>query len=232
MKGRLWALAYRMQLFQIGSTTIQRTVLSLAWGVPVAILALWFLRGMPQVSLLHWLVMAFLVLVAASVTVLVVCSRREQFVDFVRQPEVRPPQPMGLDPSDKTQVHATGGFEVEGKRHQYVDLLAYWRTFSTREHAVMAILHASRLLGIARVPEDHVGMWYIFFRPEMIESIDAGSMTHGRDRRQALRIRYWRTPEAKDDRHARRAKPILETVFLSFGDDGERRRVWADLLAD
>jgi hypothetical protein len=161
-------------------------------------------------------------------------AARRQHVLFLPQPEP-PPAGQALDPTDKILIRATGRFEVEGKSHFFVELLAYWRTFATREHAVMAIVHKSRFLGLMRWPEDELGMWYIFFRPEAIEAITPGRLTFGTAQRQALGVRYRSAPAETgiSGRKSRRpAKSLSETTYLTFDDDAARRRVWADLLAD
>jgi len=153
-------------------------------------------------------------------------------VAFTSQPGIAAPAGLALDPKDKVKLHATGTFEVEGKTHFFAHLLAYWRTFTSREHAVMAIVHPSRFLKLAHMPEEHVGMWYIFFRPEAIRTITPGLLSFGAQTSPALRVSYLNSPPSSDKDQGRAAKRSLVTVHLAFEDEESRQRVWADLLAD
>jgi hypothetical protein len=151
---------------------------------------------------------------------LVLWARRNGFVMFQTQdfpPNPGPTEP--LHPADKVELRASGGFEVEGNERQFSDLLAYFRTFATREHAVMAIVPPSRFLLLGSRPEQEVGMWYIFFRPQQILDLAPGILRFGLQARPALRVAY----QGEDGR---------KTVHLSFDDHATRQRIWADLERD
>lgn len=157
--------------------------------------------------------------VAAVVLVLwglLLWAKRNQYVEFVPQETPEHAGPAApLIPADKIEVRATGTFEVEGKEHQFCDLPAHYRTFATREHAVMAIVPPSRFLALGKRPEGEVGMWYIFFQPQQILDLSPGSLGHGLETRPALRVTY--------------EEEAPKIVYLSFDDDTDRQRVWADL---
>ena len=108
-------------------------------------------------------------------------------------------------------------FEVEGKERLFADLLAYWRSFGSREHAVMAIVHRSRFLLLGSVAERTLGMWYVFFTPAMIEAITPGTAAFGAATRPALRVAYRFTPPAAGRKAARPPSPA--SVYLSFADE-------------
>ena len=114
------------------------------------------------------------------------------------------------------------------RRDTWPNLTAYWRTFGSREHAIMAIQHASRFL-LGSLPAEQIGMWYIFFKPEDVESVAAGTVAFGGLRRPGLRVVYLRAP-ASDGKKPK--KPVREPVHLAFETEAARDRVWADLLAD
>ncbi|GAB4521527.1 MAG: hypothetical protein Kow0047_32450 [Anaerolineae bacterium] len=124
-----------------------------------------------------------------------------------------------LLPQDKIPARATGRFSVEGKTEFFVDLKAFFRTFATREHAIIAFVPQSRFLGIGRWPAEDYGLWYIFFQPEQIVSVEPGVLEWGRSRRPALRVLY-------------RHEQGIEIVYLSFDSDEDLERVRGDLLVD
>ena len=101
-------------------------------------------------------------------------------------------------------MRATGYFEVEGKVHFFAHILAYWRTFATREHAIMAIVPASNFLWFGSVPDTDVGMWYIFFRPEVIREVCGGELYFGDRSSPALCLTYHRPETVSPKRKAGR----------------------------
>jgi len=230
LTARILKLAYQLRYHCLGGWALDRWLMA---GV-LAGAGLSLLRGSWPARWQGWLMAGLLILLAGGLLWLRRWAAGQQHVIFTPQPEP-PPTGQALDPTDKILIRATGRFEVEGKSHFFVELLAYWRTFATREHAVMAIVHKSRFLWLARRPEDELGMWYIFFRPEEIETITPGLLTFGTIQRLALRVQH-RSAQAgtgTSDRKPRRpAPPLTDTTHLTFDDDATRRRVWADLLAE
>lgn len=149
--------------------------------------------------------------------------------------------PMQLDPADKLAVRATGLFEVEGKEQAFSELQAYFRSFQSREHAVMAIVPPSRLLLIGQWPQADIGMWYIFFKNGELRRIELGDSYFGRRPRPALRLaveqeiaapnsplEVWGIPRQDKPK----PKVRRQTVYLSFDGAEARDRVLADLLVD
>ena len=135
-----------------------------------------------------------------------------------------------MDPADKFPLRATGQFEVEGKSHFFADLPAYWRTFATREHAIMAVVLPSRYLLLGALPDADLGMWYMFFDPQMVETIMPGDLTFGTARRPALEVSYRCPPDPAHPRRSlvqilRRRPPAGQhrTIYLSFDDEVARR---------
>lgn len=124
-----------------------------------------------------------------------------------------------LQATEKIELRATGRFEVEGKEQSFTEIVAYYRTFATREHAVMAIVPPSRFLLIGSRPYGQEGMWYIFFQSQNVCGLETGTLSFGMEDRPALRV-LCRSEEGE------------ETVYLSFDDVSARRRVLADLRRD
>ncbi len=145
-------------------------------------------------------------------------AKRQQYVIFVRK-QAEPPPPAPLRPQDKVPLRATGFFEVQGKNQTFTELPAYFRTFATREHAVMAWSRPPRWLLIGSWPVEELGMWYIFFRPEAIRRVQGGLLRFGRRAYPALQV------IVEGEKRAR-------TIHLSFDSEEERRLVWADLIYD
>ena len=226
----LLLLAYRLRAHRFGAWTLARWGVTLAWGASFLILAQWLLRGRPALPAWHWLILGLLLMAGVMLPALTTWASRRGYVAF--QPEVTLAAPAGkaLAPEDKIQLRATGSFEVEGKARPFADLLAYWRTFGSREHAVMAIVHRTRFLLLGHTPDEHLGLWYIFFRPEDTLNIVPGRVTCGPQVGPGLRVDYRHTPPVQESK--RPPKPIIATVYLRFADEATRDQVWADLLVE
>lgn len=211
VKGWLLQVAYKLNRHRWG-------------GLPLVVAWAGFLLALAAVVWWGWLglprgVAVLPVVLAVGVTVLSLVGRLTGYVAFregVLPPPAAPPQP--LVPTDKIAHRASGWFEVEGKRRYLVEVPAWFRTFETREHAVMAYVAASRFFP-GRWPEHEVGMWYIFFLPQHIQRVDAGEVLFGARPRLGLRV------EVRD-------KDRTETVLLSFDSEDDRQRIYADLMRD
>jgi hypothetical protein len=225
---RLLKLAYQLQLHRLGSWSLHRWGVTLALGAAAFLILQWLVRGRPPVPWWHWLLPAALIAATIGLILLQRWATARHYVRFTPEPAAAAPAPLALDPRDKVQVRATGRFQVEGRSGEFANLLSYWRTFASREHAIMAISHGSRFLLIGFTPEDQVGMWYIFFMPQAVRTVTAGRLTFGADEGPALCVRYVRSEANADSKKPPRQ--VDETVYLTFEDDATRRRVWGDLL--
>jgi hypothetical protein len=188
----------------------------------------WVLLSMPT-ALRDWAILLLLLAIVIGVSYLGGSAQRRLYVVFEPQ-AVQPPPPRRLDPADKVAVYPTGQFEVEGKSAVFADLLAYWRTFASREHTVMAIARPSRFLLVGHAPARELGMWYVFFTSEMIEAIIPGTVAFGGAGRLGLRVAYRHTPSPAGARKP--SKPITQILYMGFEDETARQVVWADMLAD
>ncbi len=225
----LLKFAYQLRHHDLGEWALERWGVAAAAATVVVVLLQWCLRGMPPRPAWHWALFLLIALAGLGLILLQRWAGRQMYISFTPDAQATPPAPRSLAPTDKVLLHATAQFEVEGKIRFFADLLAYWRTFASREHAVMAIVHRSRFLGLARVAERHLGMWYVFFTPEMIEAITPGVITFGARRRCGLCVAYRHAPATPDGRIK---APATRLVYLGFDDETARAQVWADLLAD
>ncbi len=170
-----------------------------------------------------WLAATAFALLALSL-LLELLLERASYVEFAPS-QVPLPRPARMFPEEKVGLRATGHFGVEGKWKTFVDLEAYFRTFNSREHAIMAWVPPSRYMAIGRWPRDELGLWYIFFTHDQILEITPGIVGFSGSRGHGLRIRYVEPAEGKK-------KSAESTVFLSFSTEQDREKVWADLLWD
>lgn len=146
-----------------------------------------------------------------------------------------------LDPMDKLLIRATGLFEVEGKEQTFSELQAYFRSFETREHAVMALAPPSSFLLLGGWPDHEIGMWYMFFKNQDLRRIDPGTLRFGARERPALRLQIEQEiPQETSPLDVwggyRSGKPRRKlrrsTIYLSFDTPEDRQRVLANLTAD
>lgn len=228
MTARLLKLAYQLRIHRLGDTQLDALMRNLALLAATIILIQWLLRRRPALPAWHWAVLGLILLAAFGIIALGRWAARAGYVRFTAQPERAAPQPLAMSPDDKEAIRATGRLEVQEKRGLLADLPGYWRTFGSREHAVMAKQDRSRFL-VAGLPADRLGMWYAFFRPEDIDEIRAGVVAFGGDTRPGLRIAYRSLPPSDGKKPK---KPVREALHLAFEDEAARDRVWADLLAD
>lgn len=154
--------------------------------------------------------------------------RGRDYVQFVESPTPSlSPQP--LAPKDSVPIHASGYFTVEEKSERFTWLQGYFRTFATREHAVICLVQPKRFL-LAEWPEKDVGMWYVFFFPKSVRSIRYGTVSYGRDTQTCLAIEH----EILIPKRGRfsRERTVQETVLLASPTEEDTRRILADLLHD
>ena len=151
--------------------------------------------------------------------------------DYVQFRELATPSvtPQPLAPRDSVPIHASGYFTVEEKSERFTWLQGYFRTFATREHAVICLVQPKRFL-LAEWPEKDVGMWYVFFFPKSVRSVRCGMVSYGRITQTCLAIEH----EILIPKRGRfsRERTVLETVLLASPTEEDTRRILADLLHD
>jgi hypothetical protein len=228
MLATLLKIAYQLRHHCLGEWPLDRWAVTLTLVAAAIIPLRWLVLDRPQTPL-DWASSLLLVGVAIGVSYLGAWARRRMYVDFEPQAGMPSPAPKQLDPTDKVAVYPTGQFEVEGKSAVFVDLLAYWRSFASREHTIMAIVRPSRFLLLGKTAARDLGMWYIFFTPQMIAAIAPGTIAFGKTRRLGLRVTYRFTPPASGRQPP---QPITQVRYIGFADEIARHAVWADILAD
>jgi len=215
MLATLLKLAYQLRHHCLGEWPLDRWAVTLALIVAAIIPLRWLVLDRPQTPL-AWAILVLLIGAAIGVSTLRHWAARSGYVAFELQ-------------SDKIAVYPTGQFEVEGKSAVFADLLAYWRSFASREHTIMAIVRPSRFLLLGKTAARDIGMWYVFFTPGMITAITLGTIAFGRTRRSGLRVTYRFTPPASGRKPP---QPISQVLYIGFSDEIARQAVWADMLAD
>lgn len=153
--------------------------------------------------------------------------RQADFVTFVRSP-LPPVTPQRLAPKEKLPVYVTGRFAVEKKIQRFTWLPGFYRTFATREHALICQVAQRSWFWLARWPEAEIGLWYIFFTPPMIKQLEWGELHFGKHYRPALAVTY----ELPVDSKQRRRTEVSETVYLALPDADNGCAILADLLVD
>jgi hypothetical protein len=134
-----------------------------------------------------------------------------------------PPYPL-LAPDTELLIRASGCFSIRDQVRYLVEHPTVLTTPRSREHILMAELHRSRLLLLGQSRPSDWGWWYQFFRPEAIEQVVLGAISHGWRPRLALKVCY----RAEDEKGE---QEIAETI-LSFDDEMTRTLAWADLTQE
>lgn len=173
-----------------------------------------------------WVSGAMVILLAALTAARVAGARRffVRFDDAGALPDVTPAR---MPVPEKLPVHVTGLLEVSGRVRPFTWLPGFYRTFATREHALLCQCRERRVLGIAQWPETETGLWYAFVQPDRLRAVRWGALSLGRHARPALAVEY--APENHAVLRRRRAQ---ETLYIACADEAQARRILADLLAD
>lgn len=228
----LFKLSYLLQRYRFWGAPLQRWL-----ALSLALLALLcLLRVLPGGAPAALLCLLLIPLSYAWNT----AARRSQYVQFHRSRDVQPPGALRLNPAERVTARATGQFEVSGKQRRYSETPAQYQSFATREHAlIVTVAEVTRLRGLVRGPEGERGMWYLFFQPTELRSVEPGILRFGLNARIALRLEIgqilqqqspsdaWGIPRSSRDKSERR-----QIVYLSFTAPEDRNKVWGDLLAD
>lgn len=154
-----------------------------------------------------------------------VWARRRYYVHFAPS---RADAPAGaitpMPPNDKAAAFASGLFAVDDRTAAFSGLPAFYRSYPSREHAILARKIPTRFLGLSEADPDFLGMWYIFIAPHALTNVEGGAVYFGAKAQPGLRIEYVRKNKKN--------QPVAALAFLSFADRAERDRVWADLLLE
>ena len=123
----------------------------------------------------------------------------------------------------------TGLFSVEQKYQRFTWLPGFYRTFATREHALLCQVAQRSGRGIGEWPEEEIGLWYIFFSPAALRQLTWGSVTFGAEPRPAIAVTHRVTiPKQR----LRREQTRDETIYIAFASAAIGELIWADLQHD
>lgn len=175
----------------------------------------------------YWIIGGSLILLFVLFTGISIHWRRQNYVAFVEKPKPNV-IPKALKPADKLPILASGYFSVEGKYAYFTWLQGYFRTFATREHALLCLVQPSRFALLGQWPEKEVGMWYIFFRDEEVEALRWGEVRHGAETLPALAVDHqiFIPKRGRFDRD----RTLHRTVYMACREEADLRRIFADLL--
>jgi len=196
------------------------------WVVVAAVLLsiLLLLLRTPGIA---WIVLIFGVLLAL-VYLLPSFYRRTGFVRFVAESAPARLDAERLPPANKVAVHVSGVLTVAGKRRSFLWLPAYYRTFATREHALLCLCRDRRILGIGAPPEADVGLWYAFWHGNQIVELTQGEVGTGRRTHPGIRLIY--QPADKKGRFG--VAPTPDTLYIACSSVEERDRIVRDLQVE
>ncbi|HHY57875.1 MAG TPA: hypothetical protein GYA08_20840 [Chloroflexi bacterium] len=183
----------------------------------------WLLLSLPG----GWVISLGWLIAAGCLWGLTRYAQRLQFTRF-RPAPMSFPVPVKLSPADKRPIYVTGALSVEAKARIFATLPGFYRTFATREHALIGRVQPRRVAGLGAWPEDEIGLWYAFFTPAQIDAIAPGQQQVGGRWLPALAITY--RPAFSPE--ARRRTPATATLYLAFPDPGDHTAVLADLLVE
>ncbi|MCX6041318.1 MAG: hypothetical protein NTV69_09310 [Caldilinea sp.] len=136
------------------------------------------------------------------------------------------PAPQPLPPAHKIALYASGLLQVGQKAQRFAFLPGFYRTFATREHALLCQVRPRPIWRIARWPADEVGLWYAFWTASQLTAVTPGQIDNGQQHLPALAITYC----PADPPGSR--QPATTTLYLAFLNEQARSSVLADLLAD
>ncbi len=213
----LYALSHR----QMAGAPLLRWLLLLLLGATL----LWGMGGLPG----QWWVAGatgtlWLALVAYSTH-----WRRHDFVRFEALP-LPVVTPTILPPTDKIAIYATGLFSVENKYRRFTWLPGFYRTFATREHALLCQLRQPRFGVLGQLPSEEIGLWYNFFTPTIVTKVSYGQLYFGKQGEIAIAITY-RVTIPKRNRF--RPEQIRnEVIYLALETETDAASVLADLFYD
>lgn len=199
---------------------LMRWIYFLLFGLAV----IWSLFSLPG----GWAIGALWLAVAVALGFVTRRAQRRSFTTFAAR-TVQPPPKQIMPPAKKMPVYVTGVLSVEQKVRTFTALPGFYRSFATREHALLCRARKRQIWGIAAWPEEEIGLWYAFFTPQQIDAVEPGELQIGRDALPGLAITYRPTAPIQSPR---RRQPMPATLYLAFISEEDRTAVLADLLME
>lgn len=156
-------------------------------------------------------------------------ARRHDFVHFAPLP-LPAVSPARLDPQAKAPIYATGLFSVENKYQRFTWLPGFYRTFATREHALLCQLRQPSWGMLGQLPSEVVGLWYIFFAPAQIVHVAYGHLAFGREPKPAIAVTYQITIPKRNRLQPEQVRN--EVVYVATATEADAMLILADLCYD
>ena len=154
----LRALAYHLDRQRLAGIPVIRCL----YGLLIVLALIGLLR--PGVG---WWFAGGLLLVLLALWLWLRVQRRHDFVRFTPQVHAAAPgqATLGpLNPAEKLPVYVSGVLSVDTRVRRFAALPGFYRTFATREHALLCQARPRRFGSVAAWPEEEQGLWYAFFR--------------------------------------------------------------------
>ncbi|MEZ4865452.1 MAG: hypothetical protein R3C14_29350 [Caldilineaceae bacterium] len=217
----LRSLLYYSSRLLLGGIPLLRWLM----GVDVVLAVVWAVGKLPG----QWWVVALLLALLSALLAALHYWRRRDFVTLVvEQPPI--PVPAPLPAQEKLPLYVTGYFGVENKYQRFTWLPGFYRTFATREHALLCQVTPRQSLPLGRWPGEEVGLWYIFFMPRDISRVAWGQLCFGRRAQRMIAITHQITIPKRG--RFRPEQQREETVYLALESETDALTIWADLHHD
>ncbi len=153
----------------------------------------------------------------------------KDFVEF--QPAEMPlVAPATLPTSAKLPIWGSGYFSVENKHAHFTWLEGFFRTFPSREHAVICLNKPTSLLYFGQSPAGQIGMWYCFFRPEAVQEILWGEIRFGNESLPGLAVAH--TVRLPRRNWFQAEKDVRKFTYLACSQREDALAILSDLLYD
>lgn len=225
--GVIYQSLYQLNHHQVGGWPLDRWLMVGLVGLGVAAGLGWLPAG-------RWLLVAAVVVLMLGMVLRRLAQGRD-YVHFVAEAPMAAETLTPLAALEHVPVYATGRFEVNDEARRFSALPAEYTSFAVREHAILARVRPTRFLFIGRWPEEQIGMWYIFFRPDAIRAVQPGHLAFGRRTRPALRVEIEVIKKAENGQSLRSAaknRVYNDVVYLAFDSAHDCQRVGSNLVAD
>jgi hypothetical protein len=124
----------------------------------------------------------------------------------------------------------SGLLSVDTKVRRFAALPGFYRTFATREHALLCQARRRRFLGLATWPEDEEGLWYAFFYARQVRRLQTGQIAFDGAQFQGVMLEY--QPDKPLDGKAWRRGPQHITLYIAFPQGADYQAALADLMVE
>lgn len=217
------ALAYHLERHRLAGIPVVRWL----YGLLIVLMLVLLLR--PGVG---WWLAGGVVLVLSALWLWLRVLRGHDFVRFTPQPHAAAPGvrvPVPLRPADKLPVYVSGFLSVDTRVRRFAALPGFYRTFATREHALMCQARPRRFGSVATWPEEEQGLWYAFFQAPQVRGLQMGEVSFDRASFPGLKVEY-EPVQPLDGKSKRRYRRV--TLYLAFPQAADCQAALADLMVE